>query len=274
MTQLSRLQKRVNQKPTTSFIQMVGFCLLFSPFSTQAQAPVEDISTAPAARSKAQPSIQSEMFSQLQQMQQELMQLRGIVEEQSYEIKQLKQQSLDRYIDLDRRLSGGSSTASNIGSTAAIPLTRSTTAANTQQRPAATSTAQPSSEASGASAYKAAYSKVKTQQFPQAVVAFKRFIQNYPQSRYVGNAHYWLGELHLVTEPQDLDAAKGSFKTLVENYPTHSKMPDALYKLAKVYFLTGDKQQSSQLLDRVVAEYSSKGSSAVKLAQQFKRDNF
>jgi tol-pal system protein YbgF len=54
-------------------------------------------------------------FSQMQAMQEEIQQLRGLVEQQSNEIKRLKQQREDDYADIDRRLSalskGGSSAA-------------------------------------------------------------------------------------------------------------------------------------------------------------------
>lgn len=52
-------------------------------------------------------SAQGELFLQLQQLQDEVSRLRGMVEEQQYEIRQLKQESLDRYKELDGRLSGG-----------------------------------------------------------------------------------------------------------------------------------------------------------------------
>ena len=49
-------------------------------------------------------SAQGELFMQLQQMQQDIAQLRGLVEEQQNEIARLKQESQARYQDLDSRL--------------------------------------------------------------------------------------------------------------------------------------------------------------------------
>lgn len=51
-------------------------------------------------------SAQGELFMQLQQMQQDIAQLRGLVEEQQNEIARLKQESQARYQDLDSRLQG------------------------------------------------------------------------------------------------------------------------------------------------------------------------
>ena len=47
------------------------------------------------------------LFYQIQQLQQEVMRLNGKVEEQAHELRNLKEQSLQRYVDLDKRLSAG-----------------------------------------------------------------------------------------------------------------------------------------------------------------------
>ncbi|HAN28861.1 MAG TPA: tol-pal system protein YbgF, partial [Haliea salexigens] len=52
-----------------------------------------------------------QLMLQVQQLQQEVMRLNGVVEEQAHELRTLKSQSLERYLDIDRRLSllaGGS----------------------------------------------------------------------------------------------------------------------------------------------------------------------
>ena len=46
-------------------------------------------------------------FSKMQVLENEVMQLRGLVEELSNEVRQLKQRQMDDYIDLDRRISSG-----------------------------------------------------------------------------------------------------------------------------------------------------------------------
>ena len=48
------------------------------------------------------------LFLQVQQLQQEVMRLNGLVEEQANELRKLKDQSLERYVDLDKRLSAAS----------------------------------------------------------------------------------------------------------------------------------------------------------------------
>ena len=74
----------------------------------------------------------SNLFYQLQILQQELQRLRGQVEEQNFQIKRLQQEQKDQYLDLDRRVAA-------LGSAATISTTPSNTAAATSaSQPAAT----------------------------------------------------------------------------------------------------------------------------------------
>ena len=115
---------------------------------------------------------------------------------------------------------------------------------------------------------------MRGQQFNDAVSAFRQFLAQYPSGRYAPNAHYWLGELFLVLDPPDLEQARQSFSLLLTEYPANSKVPDALYKLGRVHFMKGNREKSREYLDRVISEYGSTNSSAVKLAQDFINENF
>ncbi len=234
-----------------------------SPTPQQAAISIANTATASAAvKEVPQPnpsasSNLSELFYQVQLVQQEVMQLRGQLEDQSHEIRQLKQQSLERYVDLDRRLSE-----------AGVVVNTPSRPGNSASRPAA-------QEVAGeGDAYRAAYSLVRSQKFKEAVNAFKQFLDDFPSGRYAANAHYWLGELYLVITPRDLESSRQSFVLLLEQYPGNSKEPDALYKLAKVYFQKGNADRAKDYLDRVIAEYGASTSSAVKLARDFIAENY
>jgi TolA-binding protein len=60
----------------------------------------------------------------------------------------------------------------------------------------------------------------------------------------------------------------------LSQYPHNSKAPDALYKLGKVQFLKGNREKAREYLDRVISEYGSTNSSAVKLARDFIAENY
>src|SRR5690554_2076530 len=63
-------------------------------------------------------SAQGQLFMQLQQMQQEIATLRGLLEEQQHELRQLRQENLERYQTLDSRLNASGSAAAPSASTA------------------------------------------------------------------------------------------------------------------------------------------------------------
>ena len=82
-------------------------------------ATTAPVYSAPAQTRRTQPqpaqaaaSGSGELFYQLQLLQDEVMKLRGIVEEQGEQLRQLRQQRLDDYISLDKRIGalGGGST--------------------------------------------------------------------------------------------------------------------------------------------------------------------
>ena len=194
-----------------------------------------------------------ELYYQLQLLQQEVMELRGKAEEQDYQIKQLKEQSLERYLDLDRRLKEGGAVDTNAGTT------------SPGVTPSGGQTAQ--EQAGESDAYRSAYSLVRSQQFPGAVTAFLQFLKDYPAGKYAANAHYWLGELYLVVVPAEPESARRQFSLLLEQFPDNAKVPDTLYKLGKIYFEKGNCARSREYLERVINEFSDSGSSAVKLAR-------
>ncbi len=228
---------------------------------------------------------------QIQALQQEVMELRGIVEEQNHQIETLKQQSLDRYLELDRRISGGAAAAGGAATSAidaraplsapaadALPADTLPMNGDVVSAPAGAGVAaQPGGtaapQANEYEAYKQAYAKVKEQNFAAATQSFNEFIKHYPSSTLTPNAYYWLGELYLQT-PQDLEAADKAFSHVVKQYPQHNKAPDSLYKLGRVYFMKGDKQRAQDLLQQVIDEYGASGSAAPQLAKQFLDQNY
>lgn len=226
----------------------------------------------PAGGQRAAQSAQGQnlgaLFIQIQQLQQQVMQLNGKLEEQANELRNLREQSLQRYVDLDKRISEGApvaaTTAPAVDNSAIIPAAASATGGS------APVAAQPGE----AEAYRAAYSLVQGQKFYEAVQAFQRFQRNYPDGKYAPNAYYWLGELYLVVQPQDLESSRQAFTMLLSQYPDNSKAPDALYKLGKVQFMKGNREKAREYLDQVINRYGSTNSSAVQLAREFLAANY
>jgi tol-pal system protein YbgF len=113
---------------------------------------------------------------------------------------------------------------------------------------------------------------VRGQEFDAAVTPSPGvFSSAYPDGRYAPNAHYWLGELFLVIDPPDPEAARQSFMLLLNQYPDNAKVPDALYKLGRVQFIKGNSARAREYLNRVMREYPD--SSAARLASDFIDEN-
>ncbi|MFN2329006.1 MAG: tol-pal system protein YbgF [Chromatocurvus sp.] len=199
-----------------------------------------------------------DLFIQVQELQQEVMRLNGMVEQQSNEIRVLKEQSLERYMDLDRRLAGGGSPAP-----ASVPGAVERQESSPQAQNGRLNAEQPGE----GDAYRAAYALVRSQEFDAAVTSFKQFLDRYPDGRYAPNAHYWLGELYLVVKPAAPELARQSFTLLLDEYPQNAKVPDAMYKLGQVHYVKGNRDKAREYLDRVIREHGD--SAAANLAREF-----
>jgi len=254
-----------------------------------AQAPIYDAGQ-PANTGRVKPasgaaantsSATGDLLLQVQSLQQEVMELRGIVEEQSHQIETLKQQSLDRYNDLDQRMSrlhGGApaaaaQTAPIDVSATLVPPDAVTTPAAPAAAPAPAASQMETAKPEEYEAYQLAYAKLKGQEFNGAIKAFNAFLATYPNSPLTANSYYWLGKSYLLVQPQDLSKAQAAFAK-VADYPASNKVPDALYELGKVYFLKGDKARAKTLLQQVIDNYGASGSNAPQLAKQFLDQNF
>ncbi len=202
---------------------------------------------------------------QLQQMQDEISRLRGIVEVQQNDIQQMKQEALDRYKDLDSRIgAGGASAPSAANNSASDGGTSAGGAPASQAAQAPQASSEPGDPAKEKLYYDAAFDLIKAKDFDKASQAFAAFLRKYPNSQYAGNAQYWLGEVNLAKG--DLQGAGQAFAKVSQLYPKHAKVPDSLYKLADVERRLGHTDKVKGILQQVVAQYP--GTSAAQLAQR------
>jgi tol-pal system protein YbgF len=214
----------------------------------------------------------AELFYQLQLLQDEVMRMQGLLEEQAHEIRVLKQQRLDDYVNLDKRI-------------AELSQQNSADSAQAAMVPAATNTVAATSANAGESgasindipvepqsvddkiAYKAAYSLIREKKFEEATAAFEAFLKKYPSSIYIPNSYYWLGELYIINEK--LDKAADAFGAILKDYPDNRKYPEALYKQAKVNYELGKRDEAKTQLDSLIAQFTGKSDNTVRLAREF-----
>jgi tol-pal system protein YbgF len=223
--------------------------------------PYEHSSDSKYSTQKNTAEVNAELFIKLQQLEVEVSELRGLLEQQSYLIEQLTQRRLADYVDLDRRINA--MTSGEKSATSAVISKPVTTSSNTSS-PAAPKAAtpvvnKPAIPAPAASAdqakvaYQAAYAKVKGRQFDDAKVALTAYVIDYPNSYYVPNAHFWLGELHYLAS--DLPKARDAFYILVTQHANYRKVPDAKLKLGKIYHQLGDNEKAKAMLQSVINDH-------------------
>ncbi|MCF6224776.1 MAG: tol-pal system protein YbgF [Xanthomonadales bacterium] len=231
-----------------------------------------------ASFAQADQSFVADLVYQVQQLQEEVRQLRGQVEQQSHELKNLKSRQRDQYLDLDTRLGElqkpDNQVAVPIPAIVAQPVDE---AANTNGLATVTGGNSPALDSAPSSpvsipspepavddktAYQMAFTHLKDLRYTEAAESFYNFLETYPQSPLAGNAEYWLGESYYVT--QNYDYALESFQRLLEKYPESKKAPDAWLKIGYTYYEMDDRQKAADILQRVKQQYP--GTTLEKLA--------
>lgn len=264
--------------------------------------PVVDKSggvTPNPATAKPSASLTSdyEMMKRIEQMQAEVQQLTGKVEEQAFQIDELKKQQKTMYTDFDDRIqsietkSGTSqpsaetpadpSAPTNAGVEGAISPAIAATDDSTSKvqpqdapsetaAPASAATAQPSDTDSTQvpeaekQEYQQGYDDLRNGRTTQAITEFNAFITSHPGSTYASNAQYWLGEAHRVN--QDNASARKAFNSVIETYPNSTKVPDALLKMGYIEMEEKNPTKAREYLTRITTEFGN--SRAAGLAQK------
>ncbi|OZG72210.1 tol-pal system protein YbgF [Hahella sp. CCB-MM4] len=207
--------------------------------------------------------VSSDLYFLVQQLQQEIRELRGKVEELQYQVEQSRKQERDRYVDLDRRIQQlRKDLDAKPSSSPEVSVVPAPTSAEVGGD-APTSSAPPSQAETGE--YNAAYDLIKQRKYDEAVTALHTFINDHPDSGLAANAYYWLGEVYLVLPK--LEQARQSFIIVVGKYPQHRKAPDALYKLGVTYDRLGEKDEARKYLQQTIDRYPQ--SSSANLARDY-----
>jgi len=271
-------------------------------------APVVDLTSStpkPVVRTAA---AVDDRYNQSQMMQNEVRELRGLVEQLSYELQRVKQRQMDDYLDLDRRLSAVLSGATpeeftadadgdlqlNIDGQSAVVAGSSVINGDGMEGQVPnqalegqavdglalngrslngvpqTPTITPAinTEEIAQNYAQASNLLLKERDINAAAQAFKQHVIDYPASPYTANAHYWLGEIYLL-QGQD-EMARQAFTLVVEQHPKHSKAMDATFKLGKIYHQLGEIDRARELLEK-----ASRGTGgAASKAQNYLKTNF
>ncbi|MEC7893117.1 MAG: tetratricopeptide repeat protein [Pseudomonadota bacterium] len=273
---------------------LVGFMLSGAGASAQGLGAV--VESQPIGRGSASVNQQapvnndalSLLLEQNRQLQAEVQALRGMVEEQGFELRKLQRNSLSRYTDTDDRLrnletatssqsvvsvaperrqvtGGGIITSGTVdqgvpteASPATItgPETTMVESAAAAQRPASRATLQPA-VLSEQQLYQMAYDSVINSNFERSIAEFDQYLSIYPQGRFVTNAFYWKGQAFLYLNRYA--EARDSYEVILNEYDNSAKLPDAMYGLGLAYQGLGNIPQARQLLNDIKRRFPNTG---------------
>lgn len=213
-----------------------------------------------------QSDLLSELLMQLEQMQQELSQLRELVEQNKQSLTQTVEIQQQRYLDVDRRLSS---------LTKQLLINPSSSTSPSEANPEAVATGRPKlanvsdvADYEGVeAAYQSAMSQLRNKDFTAASQSFSTFSKRFAGHPLVANSLYWQAEVLLVE--QQLKEAAELFQRVLDQYPDHSKAADAAYKLGVTFHRQGNTAQAQQQLQAVIRQYKNSSSSTAELAQQY-----
>ena len=193
---------------------------------------------------EAQGQSQLQVQRQLDQMSADIDNIRGKVERNSYDIKQMKERQRQLYNDVDQ-------------------LSRQPVKATPTAKEATAPVEAYSKNMSENDAYQSAVNLIlKKKDYKGATQAFQSFLTTYPNSVYKPNASYWLGQLHFAQN--DLVQAATNFK-VVASIKDSGKRADALLKLGVIAERSNDIVKAMEYYTSVAKDYPN--STSAKQAQ-------
>ncbi|MFZ2727475.1 MAG: tol-pal system protein YbgF [Methylococcaceae bacterium] len=254
--------------------------------------PPQTVTTNPATLATSGGNAVYEMMGRLEQLQKEVQELTGKVEEQAYLIAELKKQQKVMYSDFDDRLQSienkGSANSAPPDTTSSAPVVPEPAPAPVEQAaekpvapppppvaPIDASISKKAADAKIAAAkagvkppppppapqvpvaekqdYDSALTALRTGHTSQAIDGFSAYLQKYPTGGYAANAQLHLGEAYHLNNNED--AAQQAFNTLIIQQPKSDKVPDALLMLGTIELAQKHNDKAQEYLMRVIKEF-------------------
>ncbi len=210
---------------------------------------------------RAAPAAGIESQYQLQLLQQEVMELRGRLEELNHRFDQMQATGDDRYLELDRRFQELSAQLSARPGAAVVSRDTPSTAETGED---------PAGGEDEKTLYETALELIRNRQYDLAITQLQAVIAQFPDGHYAPNAYYWLGEVYAAKPEPDYEKARQALAQVISFFPEHRKVPDAAFKLGKVYYLMGDCDRATSILNQVIEQQQ--GRTVAKLAEAYLRD--
>jgi tol-pal system protein YbgF len=188
-----------------------------------------------------------DLSSGLEALRSETAMLRGEIETLRFETENSDSRQRELYVDVDRRLQQLE--------TAPRAPEPSPAAIVAPPDPGAFGGAAVAARPSGSDqqSYQAAFDMISARKYDEAGRAFTTFLAQYPTSPLADNAQYWLAETHYVRG--QYREALPAFRKVIESYPQSAKLPDALLKVGYCQDELGDRAAARTSLQEVMRQF-------------------
>jgi|GEM_PF-1322180 len=260
VTPLERRDVNVYKTPEQTLPQNTTYQT--SPAQTSNQAEYGGYDQGYAQESQSNPNEQDpiwEIFNQLQSLQVEVGELRGLVEEQAYQIQQLQVQQKQHYVDLDQRVEAlGAKSLMGKGGDKSVEANQSL---NDKGLSSKATTLRNSSgkilapNAEDEEHYNNALAFIRQREYKNAEQELLDILNTNPEGFYAAPAHYWLAEVYLAMPQPILDSALKHFKLVYSNFPDHTKAPAALYKVGTIFDAKKENVKAKKAMQTLLADY-------------------
>ena len=179
------------------------------------------------------------LYKKIEVLEEEIRDLRNILEENSILVDRSLELQQQRYLDLDARILE----ISKISSEKTSSVDEEAQYLDTEEK----------------ELFKSALILFEELRFAEALEIFSQIIITFPDGSFTADAYFWSGELFLAQEM--FEDAKLSFKNVVDNFYQHSRTPDSLFKLGEIYRIEGDVERALEFYDQVKDDFPDSGAS-------------
>ena len=232
---------------------IIALCVALSTTGTAVNAAsVSDLERQVRASEQARVIMQQ----RLEEMEMELNAANGRLEEANNAIRELQKNQQDIYRQID-------ALKSQLANATASKPQNHTQPSQQQSSADSRESVQTPNDGSDKTAYQNAVNLIMVDKnYPGACQAFKNFISKYPNSLYLNNAYFWLGEAYM--KQKKYTEAKQNFLVVIKD-SSSNKRAESLYKLGVISNNEKNTDYARKFFSLVVRDYA--GTTTAKLAQ-------
>lgn len=219
-----------------------------SPLVTQHQLQVIEMRLERVERVFDSAAL-TEMLQGVDQMQNEIRQLRGQLERVQNELRVLRERQDERLVRLEERLAylEGDFEFESPPADEMPPAIPDDWIAGPEEQ----------------DAYEEAFERLMAGEHEEAIRKLEAFVEGYPEGVFVANALFWLAEAKYAIG--EYEGALIDYAAVRERYPGSDKAPDALLKQGYAHFELGQMDAAREALNQVVTDHP--GTTLSRLAQ-------